>query len=97
MAEKRPQQAPDLAHGQRQQVDGEVGRVRTPGSRLADGGKLGEREHDKRHVAMPTDPGAPFVVVQPYLALGLLEEALDGPARACDLQQIGERAHAELY
>ena len=41
-------------------------------------------------MAVPPDPGPHLVVVRPHFALGLLEQALDGPPRARHPHQIGQ-------
>ena len=47
-------------------------------------------QHGKRDVAMPASPGADLVLIQADLALGGLEAGLDRPARAGDLDEVGE-------
>ena len=42
-------------------------------------------------MAVPAGPGADLVLVEADLALGGLEAGLDGPARAGDADQVGER------
>src|SRR3954470_14061774 len=64
----------------------------TPDSVLSDGGEIGESEHCQRDVAVPADPGADFVLIQADLGLALFDQALDGPAQACDLHQLGQRS-----
>jgi|SRR5450755_744109 hypothetical protein len=49
----------------------------------------GQGEHGQGDVGVPGTPGADLVVVQPGLALGLLEALLDVPAAARDRGQAG--------
>ena len=48
------------------------------------------RQHGERDVAVPAGPGADLVLVEADLALGRLEAGLDRPARAGDLDEVGE-------
>jgi hypothetical protein len=63
-----------------------------PDSVLSDDGEIGKREHRQGDMAVPADPGADFVLIQAELAFALLEQALDGPAQARDLHQLGQRS-----
>ena len=64
----------------------------TPPDRvLSDDGEIGEGEHCEGDVAVPATPGADFVLIQADLAFALFEQALEGPAQACDLHQPGQR------
>jgi hypothetical protein len=58
---------------------------------LAQDGEIGVRQHGEGDVAMPADPGAHLVLVEPDLAICGFEARLDGPARAGYLRQLGER------
>ena len=53
-------------------------------------GEVGQGEHGQGDVAVPADPGPHLIVVQAHLALGLLEQALNRPARARDAHQLGQ-------
>ena len=53
--------------------------IRPPVSRLAKGGEVGQCQHGQGDVTVPADPGAHFILVQPDLALGLLEQAVSRP------------------
>ncbi len=55
---------------------------------VAYGRHHGERQRDQADVAVPSVPGAGFVVVRPKLGPGRLEAVLDGPAAALDLDQL---------
>ena len=54
---------------------------------MPDRGHHREGEHDERDVAMPTMPGARFIVVEPEFVLGRLETILDRPAMSLELDQ----------
>jgi len=41
----------------------------------ADHGEVGQGEHGQGDVAVPPDPRSHLILVQPHLALGLLEQA----------------------
>ncbi len=56
----------------------------------ADDGKVGQGEHRERDMAVPAHPGAHPVVVQSHFTLGLLEQALNGPARTGHTHQFGQ-------
>ena len=63
----------------------------SPDGDLAEHGEVGVGQHGERDVAVPAGPGADLVLVQADLALGRLEAGLDRPARAGDLDEIGQR------
>ena len=54
---------------------------------MPDRGHHREGEHDERDVAMPTMPGARFIVVEPEFVLGRLKAIFDRPAMSFDLDQ----------
>jgi hypothetical protein len=66
--------------------DGEERKIRKlAGARHAPGdSEPGQGERRQGEVGVPGRPGADLVVVQPGLALGLLEAFLDAPAAAGD-------------
>ena len=63
----------------------------SPDGDLAQHGEVGVSQHGERDVAVPAGPGADLVLVEADLALGRLEAGLDRPARASDLDEVGER------
>ena len=101
--DETPKQTAQLGHGEGQQFGGEIVLVLSPSSPPEGGlaqhgeagmrqhGEAGMRQHGEGDVAVPAGPGAHLVVVEPDFALGRLEAALDGPARAGDAHQLGER------
>ena len=62
----------------------------SPDDDLAECGEVGVRQHGQGDVAVPAGPGADLVLIQADLALGGLEAGLDRPARAGDLDEVGE-------
>ena len=82
-----PEQAPDLGQRERQQGGGEVHAKPTP--RQPRGARQQGRPAPASRVsrAGAAHPGAHLVATAADLALGLLEQALDAPARACNLHQ----------
>ena len=60
-------------------------------SRPAQGGEVGVGEHRQGDVPVPAGIRAHLVLVEPDLALGLLEVALDRPAPAGDPYKVAER------
>jgi hypothetical protein len=62
-----------------------------PDSRPAQGRKVCVGERRQGDVPVPADEGAHLVLVEPNLALGLLEVALDRLVLAGDPHEIGER------
>ena len=101
---QRRDEPPDLWNRERQEVWDEACRVRPPcgalfgaatdhgevGQGEVGQGEVGQGEHGQGDVAVPPDPGPHLVVVRPHFALGLLEQALDGPPRARHPHQIGQ-------
>ena len=62
----------------------------SPDDDLAQHGEIGVGQHGQGDVAVPAGPGADLVLVEADLALGGLEAGLDRPARAGDLDEVGE-------
>ena len=62
----------------------------SPDDDLAERGEVGVGQHGQGDVAVPAGPGADLVLVEADLALGGLEAGLDRPARAGDLDEVGE-------
>ena len=61
-----------------------------PGRGLAQYSKISMGQHGQGDVAVPADPRAHFVLIQPDLVLGRFEATLDGPARAGHPHQFGK-------
>ena len=54
---------------------------------VADGGHHGEGEHDERRVAVPSKPGAGFIVIESKPVLSGLEAAINVPAISLNVDQ----------
>ena len=58
---------------------------------MPDRGHHGEGQHDERDVAVPSMPGAGFVMIKAQFVFRCLETVLDGPAAAFNADQFLDR------